>query len=59
LKDINILNIQDALIPAQIHCDVCALVYDASNPKSFEYVARIYIVSIIINIKFYVTFDEI
>lgn len=48
LRDINILNVQDALTPAQIQCDVAALVYDASNPKSFEYIARIYIVS-----KFY------
>lgn len=46
LRDINILNVQDALTPAQIQCDVAALVYDASNPKSFEYIARIYIVSI-------------
>lgn len=48
LRDINILNVQDALTPAQIQCDVAALVYDANNPKSFEYIARIYIVS-----KFY------
>lgn len=47
LRDINILNVQDALTPAQIQCDVAALVYDASNPKSFEYIARIYIVSFI------------
>lgn len=43
LRDINILNVQDALTPAQIQCDVAALVYDANNPKSFEYIARIYI----------------
>ncbi|XP_058795660.1 mitochondrial Rho GTPase isoform X2 [Phymastichus coffea] len=43
LRDINILNVQDALTPAQIQCDATALVYDASNPKSFEYIARIYI----------------
>ncbi|XP_043264757.1 mitochondrial Rho GTPase isoform X5 [Colletes gigas] len=43
LRDINILNVQDALTPAQIQCDAAALVYDASNPKSFEYIARIYI----------------
>lgn len=46
LRDINIHNVQDALTPAQIHCDAAALVYDASNPKSFEYIARIYIVSV-------------
>lgn len=46
LRDINILNVQDALTPAQIQCDVAALVYDASDPKSFEYIARVYIVSV-------------
>jgi len=40
-----VLNVQDALTPAEIQCDAAALVYDASNPKSFEYIARIYIVS--------------
>ncbi|XP_063975436.1 mitochondrial Rho GTPase isoform X2 [Diachasmimorpha longicaudata] len=43
LRDINILNVQDALTPAQIQCDAAALVYDTSDPKSFEYIARIYI----------------
>ncbi|XP_048507598.1 mitochondrial Rho GTPase isoform X2 [Athalia rosae] len=43
LRDINILNVQDALSPGQIQCDAAALVYDASNPKSFEYIARIFI----------------
>lgn len=47
LKDINVLNVQDALTPAEIQCDAAALVYDTSNPKSFEYIARIYIVSIV------------
>ncbi|XP_014212951.1 mitochondrial Rho GTPase [Copidosoma floridanum] len=44
LRDINIINVQDALTPAQVQCDVAALVYDISNPKSFEYIARIYII---------------
>lgn len=43
LRDINILNVQDALMPTQIQCDAAALVYDTSDPKSFEYIARIYI----------------
>lgn len=51
LRDINIMNVQDALTPAQIQCDAAALVYDASNPKSFEYIARIYIVSIFLFIS--------
>lgn len=53
LKDVNILNVQDALTPAQIQCDAAALVYDASNPRSFEYIARIYIVSWIYGFKKY------
>ena len=48
LRDINIQTVQDALTPAQIQCDVAALVYDISSPKSFEYIARIYIVSFMI-----------
>ncbi|XP_020292187.1 mitochondrial Rho GTPase isoform X5 [Pseudomyrmex gracilis] len=35
--------LEDALTPAEIQCDAAALVYDASNSKSFEYIARIYI----------------
>ena len=26
-----------------MNCDVACLVYDSSNPRSFEYIARIYI----------------
>lgn len=51
LRDINIMNVQDALTPAQIQCDVAALVYDASNPKSFEFIARVYIVSVFHTIR--------
>ncbi|XP_076053161.1 mitochondrial Rho GTPase isoform X2 [Oratosquilla oratoria] len=42
LHDIDVHNITDALMPNEVQCDVACLVYDTSNPKSFEYVARIY-----------------
>lgn len=45
LKDINVRNVSDPLLPHEVQCDVACLVYDVSNPKSFEYIARIYIVS--------------
>ncbi|XP_066966976.1 mitochondrial Rho GTPase isoform X2 [Macrobrachium rosenbergii] len=43
LHDIDVHNITDALMPNEVQCDVACLVYDVSNPKSFEYVARIYL----------------
>lgn len=33
----------DPLQPHEVHCDVCCLLYDVSNPRSFEYIARLYI----------------
>ena len=44
-QDIDVHNVTDALMPAEVHCDVCCLVYDVANPRSFEFVARIYLVS--------------
>lgn len=43
LRDIDVRNNMDPLQPNEVHCDVCCLVYDVTNPKSFEYIARIYI----------------
>ncbi|XP_018319095.1 mitochondrial Rho GTPase isoform X2 [Agrilus planipennis] len=43
LRDINIRSMSDPLLPNEVQCDVAALMYDVSNPKSFEYIARIYI----------------
>ena len=37
-------NVTDALMPTEVQCDVCCLVYDVTNPRSFEFVARIYLV---------------
>ncbi|XP_065174098.1 mitochondrial Rho GTPase isoform X2 [Atheta coriaria] len=43
MRDINVRNVSDPLLPAEVQCDVACLMYDRSNPKSFEYIARIYI----------------
>lgn len=45
LHDIDVYSVSEVLMPSQVLCDVACLVYDASNPKSFEYVARTYLVS--------------
>ncbi len=46
LEDIDVRHLNDALMPAEVLCDVCCLVYDVANPRSFEFVARIYLVRI-------------
>ena len=44
MMDADVLTASDGLNYTQTHCDVVCLVYDASNPRSFEYCARIYLV---------------
>jgi Ras family protein T1 len=46
LRDIDVRNVSEPLQPSEVQCDVACLVYDMCNPKSFEYVARIYLVSV-------------
>jgi Ras family protein T1 len=46
LRDVDVRNISEPLQPSEVQCDVACLVYDVSNPKSFEYSARIYLVSV-------------
>ncbi|XP_071057642.1 mitochondrial Rho GTPase isoform X2 [Onthophagus taurus] len=43
LRDINVRNLSDPLLPQEVQCDVACLMYDCSNPKSFEYITRIFI----------------
>ncbi|XP_037946253.1 mitochondrial Rho GTPase-like isoform X2 [Teleopsis dalmanni] len=43
LREIVVNNPLDPLQPQEVNCDVACLVYDSSNPRSFEYIARIYI----------------
>ena len=44
LLDTDVLSASDCLNSTQTGCDVICLVYDSSNPRSFEYCARIYLV---------------
>ena len=44
MMDADVLAASDCLNSTQTNCDVICLVYDASNPRSFEYCARIYLV---------------
>ena len=44
MMDTDVLAASDGLSSKQTNCDVICLVYDASNPRSFEYCARIYLV---------------
>jgi len=43
MQDIDLNRVVDFLPPSEILCDVACLVYDASDPKSFEFVARTYL----------------
>lgn len=43
LRDIDVRQVLDPLQPQEVHCDVACLVYDVSNSRSFEYIARIYV----------------
>merc|ERR1712142_1014501 len=43
LLDTDVLSASDGLNSTQTGCDVICLVYDSSNPRSFEYCARIYL----------------
>lgn len=45
LREIPITRVSDPLQPHEVNCDVACLVYDVSASRSFEYIARIYIVS--------------
>lgn len=44
LKDIDLTRKDSSLHPAEVTCDVVCLVYDGTNPHSFEYVANIFLV---------------
>ncbi len=39
------LDMTDALSGPELACDVICLLYDVTNPKSFEYCAKMYKVS--------------
>ncbi|XP_065199463.1 mitochondrial Rho GTPase isoform X2 [Planococcus citri] len=43
LKNIDIRNSTEPLMPSDVNCDVACLVYDSSHTKSFEYVAKVFL----------------
>lgn len=43
LRDINVGQVLDPLQPSEVHCDIACLVYDVNNPRSFEYIAKVFI----------------
>ncbi|CAB4066501.1 RHOT1 [Lepeophtheirus salmonis] len=43
LEDVDVLNVSSPSIPSESNCDVCCLVYDASDPRSFEFVAAVFL----------------
>lgn len=48
LKNIDIKNSAEPLMPNDVHCDVACLVYDSSHTRSFEYVAKVYLVRVLL-----------
>lgn len=45
IQDIDLARVVDYLPTSEVLCDVVCLVYDTSDPKSFEFIARTYLVS--------------
>ena len=45
LRDIDVHSVTDTLLPSEAQCDVVCLVYDVADPRSFEYIGGIYLVS--------------
>lgn len=37
LEDVDVRNATDALMPSEVQCDACCLLYDVANPRSFEF----------------------
>lgn len=45
--------VSDMLNPTEMNCDVACLVYDVTNPRTFEFCARMYLVNRDFGIMFY------
>ena len=43
IREVDIFSLADRLTEPELLCDVVCLMYDVTNPRSFEYVARIYL----------------
>lgn len=46
LHEVDIFGMNDTLTPPELYCDVVCLMYDASHSRSFEYIARLFLVSL-------------
>lgn len=47
LKDINVKNLAIIMSARDVQCDVACLIYNVDDPKSFEFVANVYLVSLL------------
>lgn len=43
IREVDVFSLTERLAEPELLCDVVCLTYDLSNPKSFEYIARIYL----------------
>lgn len=43
MREVDIFDLSDKLSEPELFCDVVCLMYDSSDPKSFEYIARIFL----------------
>lgn len=43
IREVDVYTLTDKLTQPELLCDVVCLMYDVSNPRSFEYIARIYL----------------
>ncbi|RWS28639.1 Mitochondrial Rho GTPase 1-like protein, partial [Leptotrombidium deliense] len=43
MREVDILSLSDKLTEPELMCDVVCLMYDTTDPHSFEYIARIYL----------------
>jgi Ras family protein T1 len=43
MREVDIFSLSDKLTDPELMCDVICLMYDLNNPRSFEYIARIYL----------------
>lgn len=42
LKDMDIADISQSVLPNDVNCDVACLVYDCTNANTFSYIASLY-----------------
>lgn len=46
LHEVDIFGMNDTLTPPELYCDAVCLMYDTSHSLSFEYIARLFLVSL-------------